>query len=226
MTSSETLRTTSRPASTLVWDPVVRFGHWALVAAFAVAYLSAEEEAGGPDPLHVWGGYVVGVLVVLRVVWGFVGPRHARFSDFVRSPIVALVYFKDLLYGRARRYIGHSPAGGAMVIALLVCLAATVATGLIAYGEEGKGPLAVVMVTDANEAGSRALAERRGGETESTIGELHGLMANITVALVVAHIFGVVVASVVHKENLVLAMITGRKRRARDRSPLRFELRA
>jgi len=136
------------------------------------------------------------------------------------------VYFKDLLYGRARRYIGHSPAGGAMVIALLVCLAATVATGLIAYGEEGKGPLAVVMVTDANEAGSRALAERRGGETESTIGELHGLMANITVALVVAHIFGVVVASVVHKENLVLAMITGRKRRARDRSPLRFELRA
>ena len=130
------------------------------------------------------------------------------------------------MYGRARRYVGHSPAGGVMVIALLVCLAATVATGLIAYGEEGKGPLAVVMVTDANEAGSRALAERRGGETESTIGELHGLMANITVALVVAHIFGVVVASVVHKENLVLAMITGRKRRARDRSPLRFELRA
>ena len=107
-----------------------------------------------------------------------------------------------------------------MVIALLVCLAATVATGLVAYGEEGKGPLAAVMVIDANangnEAGRRPLAERRGAETESTIGELHGLMANITVALVVAHIFGVVVASVVHKENLVLAMITGRKRRAHD----------
>ena len=175
MTSSETIRTASRPASTLVWDPLVRFGHWALVAAFAVAYLSAEEEAGGPDPLHVWGGYVVGVLVVLRVVWGFVGPRHARFSDFVCGPIAALAYFLDLLYGRASRYVGHSPAGGAMVIALLVCLAATVATGLIAYGEEGKGPLAVVMVTDAsansNEAGHRALAEKRGGETESTIGD-------------------------------------------------------
>jgi cytochrome b len=220
MTSSETIRKTSRPASTLVWDPLVRFGHWALVAAFAVAYFSAEEEAGGPDPLHVWGGYVVGAIVVLRVVWGFVGPRHARFSDFVRSPIVALAYFRDLLYGRARRYVGHSPAGGAMVIALLVFLAATVATGLIAYEEEGKGPLAAIMVTDAkvngDEAGHRALAERGGERTESAIGELHGLIANITVALVVSHIFGVAVASFVHRENLVLAMITGRKRRARD----------
>jgi cytochrome b len=185
-----------------------------------VAYLSAEEEAGSPDLLHVWGGYVVGAMVVVQVVWGFVGSRHARFSDFVRSPIVALTYFLDLLYGRARRYVGHSPAGGAMIVALLVCLAATVATGLIAYGEEGKGPLAAVMVTDANangnETGYRALAKTRGEQAESTIGELHGLMANITVALVVAHIFGVAVASVVHQENLVLAMITGRKRRARD----------
>jgi cytochrome b len=217
MASSETIRTTSRAASTLVWDPLVRFGHWALVAAFAVAYLSGEDEA---DALHVWGGYIVGAIVVLRVVWGFVGPRHAGFRDFVRSPIVALAYFRDLLYGRARRYVGHSPAGGAMVIALLVCLAATVATGLIAYGEEGKGPLAAVLVTDANangnEAEHRAPAKTGREESESTIGELHGLLANITVALVVAHILGVAVASVVHKENLVFAMITGRKRWARE----------
>ena len=219
MSSSETIRATSGPASTLVWDPLVRFGHWALVAAFAVAYLSAEEEAGGPHPLHVWGGYVVGAIVVLRVVWGFVGPRHARFSDFVRSP-VALIYFFDLLYGRARRYAGHSPAGGAMVIALFGLPRRNRGDGPHCIRRRGQGAAGSGhgdgANANSNEAGHRALTEKRGGETESTIGELHGLMANITVALVVAHIIGVAVASFVHKENLVLAMITGRKRRARD----------
>jgi cytochrome b len=214
MTSKEAIRTTTEPAGTLVWDPLVRFGHWALVAGFAVAYFSAEEEAGGPDPLHVWGGYVVGGIVVLRVLWGLVGPRHARFSDFVCSPIKALVYLRDLLMGRrTRRYVGHSPAGGAMVIALLVCLAATVTTGLIAYGEQGKGPLAAALVTDVNTNTNEA---GHPGRPENAIGELHALLADITAALVIAHILGVAVASFVHRENLVLAMISGRKRRARD----------
>ena len=125
-----------------VWDAMVRFGHWALVAAFAVAYFSAEEE-GGVRPLHVWCGYAVGVLVVLRVVWELVGPQHARFTDFICGPAVAARYLIDLMAGHARRYLGHSPAGGAMVIALLISLSATVATGLIAdTGERGKGPLA------------------------------------------------------------------------------------
>jgi cytochrome b len=182
------------------------------VAAFAVAYFSAEEEAGGPDPLHVWGGYVVGGIVVLRVLWAFLGPRHARFSDFVCGPLAGLAYLRDLLLGRARRYVGHSPAGGAMVIALLVFLAATVVTGVVAYGEQGKGPLAAVMVTDANAVGHDVEGERG----KNAIGELHGLLANITVALVAAHILGVALASFVHRENLLFAMISGRKRRARD----------
>lgn len=204
-----------------VWDPLVRFGHWALVASFAVAYFSAEEEAGGPDPLHVWGGYVVGAIVVLRLLWGFVGPLHARFSDFVCGPVTALGYLKDLLLGGARRYLGHSPAGGAMVLALLVCLAATVATGVMAYGEQGKGPLgggalATGAYANDSEAGSATRVERQGEGIESAMGELHGVLANITLALVALHILGVAVASFAHRENLVLAMISGRKRRARD----------
>ena len=223
MIGNETIRTTSQPRGTLVWDPLVRFGHWALVAAFAVAYLSAEEEAGGPDPLHVWGGYVVGGIVVLRVLWGFVGQRHARFSDFVCGPLKALLYLRDLLLGRGRRYLGHSPAGGAMVIALLVCLAATVVTGVVAYGEQGKGPLAgngatfvSVAHSEGNEAEHRRHQEGGADRTESVIGELHDLLANITLALVVMHILGVALASFVHRENLVLAMITGRKRQAHN----------
>jgi cytochrome b len=92
---------------------------------------------------------------VLCVLWGFVGLRHARFGDFICGPVKALRYLIDLLRGRASRYLGHSPAGGAMVIALMV-FAATVATGLIAYGEQGKGPLAAALVTDANANGNEA----------------------------------------------------------------------
>jgi cytochrome b len=170
--------------------------------------------------LHVWAGYVVGGIVMLRVLWGFVGPRHARFGDFVCGPLKALAYLRDLLMGRARRYLGHSPAGGAMVVALLVCLAATVATGLVTYGEQGKGPLAAAIVTDVNingdEAKHRTRPEAGGERTESVIGKWHALLADITVAVVVTHILGVAVASIVHRENLVPAMITGRKRRAHN----------
>jgi len=214
MTTSETMLATTSPTAVAVWDPLIRLGHWALVAAFAVAYFSAEEEAGAPDALHVWGGYFVGGIVVLRAIWGFIGSPHARFSDFVCGPLKALRYLKDLLLGHAQRYIGHSPAGGAMVIALLACLGATVATGLIAYGEQGKGPLAdrssllIVAHSNGNEAEHAARPEG----TASVVGELHGALANITLGLIALHILGVGLASIVHRENLVVSMISGRKR--------------
>ena len=173
------------------------------------------KKSGGPDALHVWGGYVVGAIVIIRVVWGFVGPRHARFSDFVCGPLKALAYLKGLLLGRSRRYLGHSPAGGVMVIALLARLAATTMTGLVAYGQQGKGPMAVALVTEAKPNGNEAeirVGQATTDEQEHVVGELHGLFANITLALVVMHILGVGLASLQHRENLVASMISGRKR--------------
>ncbi len=201
------------PQRVLVWDPFVRLAHWVVVAAFAIAYVSGEDE---PDPWHVWSGYVIGGVVALRLLWGVVGPSRARFSDFVRGPLTAATYLRDMVLGRAQRYLGHSPAGGLMVIALLAGLAATVITGLIAYGEQGKGPLAhqpfLVTSAYADDQEREHAGRLQRNESESEAGELHELFANITLGLVILHIVGVVVASVVHRENLVWAMITGRKR--------------
>ena len=215
------MSSTTQAAWIKVWDPVVRYGHWALAAAFAIADLSAEDEGGEADLLHVWSGYVVGIVVAVRVIWGLIGTRHARFTDFAYGPMSALQYLNDLMRGRARRHIGHSPAGAAMIFALLICLAGTVWTGLVAYGDSGKGPLANAgsVVTPQAYADEReGRSERSGGGRrnggESAVGELHAVFANITLGLVVLHILGVGLASVVHRENLVGSMISGRKRPA------------
>jgi cytochrome b len=202
-----------------VWDPLVRFGHWALVIAFLFAYLSAEEESNGPDQLHVLSGYAVGCIVLLRVAWGVVGTKHARFNDFAYSPMSALQYFGDLLRGKARRHLGHSPIGAAMVFALLISLSATVWTGLVVYGENGKGPLAfsAALATGPAYADPGLLrSEEHEGQREeneeSFTGELHGFFANLTLGLIILHIIGVCIACSVHRENLILAMFTGKKR--------------
>lgn len=177
-----------------VWDPFVRIFHWTLVIAFTVAFVTEEETLN----LHVWAGYTVGVLLVARVIWGFIGPPHARFSDFVYSPTTAVRYLGDLLQFRSARYLGHSPGGGAIVVALLILLAATVVTGLIVYGgDQQAGPLANFV--------TRATGERLEG--------LHELLANVTLAFVLAHIAAVIFASFAHRENLIRAMVTGYKRR-------------
>jgi cytochrome b len=187
------------------------------VIAFAAAYISAEEESGSTSLVHVWAGYAIGVIVAARVVWGFVGPRHARFADFVTGPVTALRYLMALVSRQAPRYIGHSPAGGAMVVALLLFLAGTVVTGLVAYGEKGKGPLGAaspsfVAAAYADDESHKSAGEREKNGEESAVAELHDLLANITLGLIVLHILGVGLASVVHRENLVAAMIHGRKR--------------
>lgn len=188
--------TTSQPDDARVWDPFIRIFHWTVVVLFTVAYVTEDELLS----LHVWAGYTIGILLLLRIVWGFVGTRHARFSDFIASPKDVYSYLADLLRFRSRRYLGHSPAGGAMVIALVVMLLLITASGLALYAaRNGAGPLADYI------AMNRPLAR--------TIKGVHELLVNLTVVLVGLHIVGVLLASLVHGENLIRSMFTGRKPR-------------
>jgi cytochrome b len=200
-----------------VWDPLVRIGHWLLVAAFFVAYFTEDDLL----TVHVWAGYIAGAIVVVRIVWGLVGSRYARFTDFVHSPREVLAYLRDLIRLSALRYIGHSPAGGAMIIALLLGLAASVGSGLVLYAlEDGAGPLSP-WIEQAGEATS-GLGNNRdddeGGrgrvhsESEELWEEIHELAVNLTLFLVILHVAGVLLASIVHRENLIRSMITGLKR--------------
>jgi cytochrome b len=204
-----------------VWDSLVRITHWAIVVGFATAYLTEDDLLTA----HVWAGYTVGIAVTVRIIWGFVGPKHARFIDFLYGPAAVVSYLLDLLRFRSKRYIGHSPAGGAMVIALLLCLVGTVVTGLALYGAEKKaGPLRALYAATTSVLPERGLVvtaaadenrrERRGGadEKESVLKGYHEVLANITLGLVIIHILAVLWASIAHRENLVGAMITGRKR--------------
>ena len=189
-----------------VWDPVVRIGHWTLVLAFFVAYFTEDDFL----TLHVWAGYLVILVVAIRLVWGLIGTRHARFSDFVRSPAAVLRYMRDLVGHRARRYIGHNPAGGAMILALLISLSGTAYSGLVLYAvEEDAGPLAGWVADEQEHSDTN---EHEDEAREEFWEELHELFVNLTLLLVVLHVIGVLHGSFVDRENLVKAMVTGRKR--------------
>lgn len=191
-----------------VWDPAVRFFHWSLVLFFTIAYLSGEEAEG----LHVYSGYIVLGLVLFRVLWGFIGTRHARFSDFIYGPADIINYLKELFSGRPKRYLGHNPAGGLMVVGLLAVLLLTTVSGLKTYGAEGHGPLAGLDFNPASVAyanGDDYDDDHENGEEFWE--EVHEFMAGFTLFLVVVHVAGAVVASVLHRENFIKAMITGRK---------------
>lgn len=180
-----------------VWDPLVRLFHWGLVLSFVVAYLSAEEAI----ELHVWAGYAALGLVVFRLFWGIVGPGHARFTDFVRGPRTVFVYLRSALGLRAERHLGHNPAGGAMVMALLLVLALTGLSGLLLLGAgEFSGPLA-------------GYAWSLGAEGARVLEAIHGFFTELTLVLVLLHLAGIVLASLQHRENLVWAMFTGHKPR-------------
>lgn len=180
-----------------VWDPLVRIFHWSLVLLFAISYLSAEEW----DSLHIYAGYSIAGLILFRLLWGIIGTRYARFTEFVKSPATVMAYLKDLIHGRARRYIGHNPAGAAMILALLGLLSGTIFSGLVLLATDGQGPLANSFFN---------------AWSEDLIEEIHEFFANGTLLFIGLHIAGVIVSSMLHKENLIRAMWTGRKQQEED----------
>lgn len=182
----------------IVWDPLVRLFHWSLVTAYTVAWATGDD---WPGP-HEVSGYVILALVLFRVAWGIAGPRHARFADFVRPPREVVAYLLDVASFRARRHLGHNPAGGMMIVLLLVTLTLTSLTGILM--DEG-----------GNWMAARADGvEWEGDEGSEFLEEAHEFLANFSLLLVGLHLVGVAVASFQHRENLVRAMFTGRKPRA------------
>lgn len=180
-----------------VWDPMVRVSHWTILLAFATASLTGF----GLLKLHVLAGYAIGALVAIRTIWGFTAKGNARFESFVRHPAAVIAHLRDMARLRHKRYLGHNPAAGMMIVALLVSLSATVVTGLLTYGaKEIAGPFANMLV----ETGWRW-----GGALEGT----HHAFAALTLMLGCAHVVGAVLESVLSRENLVASMITGYKRK-------------
>jgi len=173
----------------LVWDLPVRVFHWLLAASFAGAWLTAEHERW--RLLHITFGCTVLALAVLRLVWGIVGSPHARFAAFVRGPRAAASYLGGLARGRPQHYLGHNPAGGLAIVALLALAISAAATGLATY-----------TLGDAWE-------------------EVHETLANVMLGLVGVHVAAVIASCWLHRENLVAAMFTGRKRGVPERGGAR-----
>ncbi len=164
-----------------VWDVAVRLFHWALVVSVATAWFTG----GTGSRVHEISGFIAGGLLLFRLVWGFAGTRYARFSEFVRSPRAMFGYLKDILRNRAERHIGHNPAGGYMILVMLLCLAVIVGTGVMQLTNQFFGVVWVETV--------------------------HHYAANAFLALIPLHLLGVLMSSWMHQENLVGAMFSGNK---------------
>lgn len=165
----------------LVWDAPTRIGHWLMAGSFALAYATGDSEAW--RDVHVVSGYVFAALIVFRLVWGIIGTRYARFVSFVKSPAAAARYVMTVLTAKRQHWIGHNPAGGYAILALLVLGLLTVVSGILEYAEVG-------------------------GELFE---EIHEAFANASLLVVGVHVLGVAVSSLAHRENLPAAMLSGYK---------------
>ena len=163
----------------VVWDPLLRLFHWSLAFFFVIAYLFESDRLN----THSHAGYTITLLVLFRVVWGVIGSRHARFSDFVARPSRVVVYLQQLFKRTAKRHIGHNPAGSAMILALLASLLITSLSGMCLFAMEGSGPLANTFVS----SWPGTVLER-----------VHEFFSDFTVVLIIVHIVGVLLAVVAY----------------------------
>jgi cytochrome b len=165
----------------LVWDLPTRIFHWLLALSFAGAYLTAESEHY--RDLHVIFGYTLAGLILFRLLWGLVGTRYARFRSFAFGPARVVAYLKSLLRARPAHFVGHNPVGSWAIYALLALGLLAGFTGYAVYNDLGGDGLE----------------------------ELHEGVSNLMLALVAVHVAGVMLSSVLHRENLIRAMFTGYK---------------
>lgn len=179
--------TGQQPATYIrVWDALVRCLHWMLAAAMATAVISGHWPPADFDAVHHTAGYVAAAAVALRLLWGVRGSPHARLAQFVRRPREVLAYARALRAGDEPRYIGHNPLGGWMVLLLWGSAAAASLSGWLYTTDWLWG--------------------------YAWLSDLHAALAWLIAALVVGHLGGVALTSWRHRENLVAAMFSGRKR--------------
>jgi len=179
-----------------VWDLPTRLFHWLLVASVATCAATGFLLSTPWLRWHFLAGFLLGGLMLFRLVWAFKGPQHSRWPGFLPSPAAVIAHLKAVLKGQPPHSQGHNPAGGAMILALLLTLSGIILTGFCALGGMfDQGPLAFALSFDLGGA----------------IKELHELLANLLLALAALHVAGVLVESRLLREALILTMITGRK---------------
>jgi cytochrome b len=192
--------TAEKPAQELrVWDAPTRLFHWLTVAAVAVAALTGYFGPAWMLSIHAWAGYLLAVLVVFRLIWAFFGSEFSRLDRLEAAPHAVIAHLRGLLSGRGTHRIGHTPAGSAMIIAVIAVLLAILVTGLVTLGgQEKQGVLAGVMPYSIGHAARR----------------IHEFLTIVLLIMVAVHVVAVVADSVWGPANLITAMITGRKRAA------------
>ncbi len=192
-----------------LWDPIVRLTHWSIAV---IVLLNAVLTEGG-STIHIWAGWAGLGLLLLRLIWGLLGPAEARFSAFPPNPLGALSHLSALLAGRVREHPTHNPAGALMAYALWATLAVLTATGLVMTG--GQTPMQMDEIRASVAEGDWSVLVEEGETDDEDDGlsevaeEVHEVAGNLILVLVLLHVVGVVVESRALRRNLVRPMLFG-----------------